>query len=45
MYGRHSPVDIQMYELEFRVSRIRVLAAIIVVYVFSCISKVFYFFV
>ena len=39
------------YELEFyscmkfRVSCIRVLAAIIVVYVFSCINKVFYFFV
>ena len=30
---------------KFRVSCIRVLAAIIVVYVFSCINKVFYFFV
>ena len=31
--------------MKFRVSCIRVLAAIIVVYVFSCINKVFYFFV
>ena len=31
--------------MKFRVSCIRVLAAIIFVYVFSCINKVFYFFV
>ena len=31
--------------MKFRVSCIRVLAAIIVVYVFSCINKVLYFFV
>ena len=31
--------------MKFRVSCIRVLAAIIVVYVFSCINKVFNFFV
>ena len=31
--------------MKFRVSCIRVLAAILVVYVFSCINKIFYFFV